>query len=235
MEEFFNRLRRSKKFGASGAPCRPLTRESGVDREIDEVVVEPLSLTPNALSPETQPLGYGATLLVFGRTQDDHPVQAEFPEGVLHQRPARSGNEPITLILLTEPVAHLGATVLPVDGAAADNPRQATLVPDAGREALAPRELLESTPYEVLAILEGAARVHPREPRPQMLAVAVGQVGELPGVPFLEQAQLRVSCEHVAEHPVCPRLLAASRLPHPTAIYPSAWKVNTQNFALTKF
>ena len=63
-------LRRSKKLGALGASCRPLTRECGVDHVIDEVLVEPLGLTMDALSPETRPLSYGATLLVFARTQD---------------------------------------------------------------------------------------------------------------------------------------------------------------------
>ena len=51
---------------------------------INKVIVEPRSVAPNALSPETQPLGYGAALLVFGRARDDNPVQAELPEGVIH-------------------------------------------------------------------------------------------------------------------------------------------------------
>jgi len=34
-------------------------------------------------------------------------------------------------------------------------------------------ELLESAPYEVLAVLDGAVCVHPWEPRPQVLPVAV--------------------------------------------------------------
>ena len=51
---------------------------------IDKVMVEPLSLTLNALSPKTQPLRYGATLLVFGCARDDYPIQAEFPKGGLH-------------------------------------------------------------------------------------------------------------------------------------------------------
>jgi hypothetical protein len=76
------------------------------------------------------------------------------------------------------------------------------------------RELLESTPYEVIAILEGAARIYPREPRPQVLAVSVGEVSELLGVSFLKKAQLRVLCEFVAEHLVCS--LAALHLLHPT-------------------
>ena len=60
-------------------------------------------------------------------------------------------------------------------------------MPDASSEALVVRELLEGTPYEVLAVLDGAVGIYPRErePRPQVLAVAVGQVGELLGVPFL--------------------------------------------------
>ena len=76
------------------------------------------------------------------------------------------------------------------------------------------RELLESTPYEVLAILEGATGIYPREPRSQVLAVSVGEVSELLGVSFLKKAQLRVLCELVAEHLVCS--LAASHLLHPT-------------------
>jgi hypothetical protein len=47
-----------------------------------------------------------------------------------------------------------------------------------------------------------------------VLAVAVGQVGELLGVSFLKKAQLRILCELVAEHLVCS--LAASRRLHPT-------------------
>jgi hypothetical protein len=74
--------------------------------------------------------------------------------------------------------------------------------------------LLESTPYEVLAILEGAVGIYPREPSPQVLAVSVGQVCELLGVSFLKKEQLRVLCELVAEHLVCS--LAAPHLLHPT-------------------
>jgi hypothetical protein len=48
------------------------------------VIVEPLSLALNALSPEIQPLGYGAAPLVFCCARDDHPVQAEFPESVIY-------------------------------------------------------------------------------------------------------------------------------------------------------
>jgi hypothetical protein len=59
-------------------------------------------------------------------------------------------------------------------------------VPDASHEALVLRELLESTPYEAFAILEGAAGIYPRELRPQVLAVAVRQVGELLSVSFLK-------------------------------------------------
>src|SRR5918993_612684 len=98
-------VRCSKKYGALGVPPRPLARQSGVGRVIYEAVVKPLGLPLDTLSPETQPLRYGATLLIFGRARDDHPVQAEFPEGVLHQRPARSGYEPLALILLPKPVA----------------------------------------------------------------------------------------------------------------------------------
>ena len=144
---------------------------------IDKVIVEPLSLTLNALSPEIQPLRYGATLPIFGCARDDYPVQAEFHKGVIDQCPARSGYEPLALVLLTEPVAQLGCTVLPVDGLVANNPCQVAFVLDASHEALVLRELLESTLYEVLAILEGAAGIYPREPRPQVLAVALGQVG----------------------------------------------------------
>src|SRR5215216_2097035 len=67
-----------------------------------------------------------------------------------------------------------------------DNPCQAPFVPDASHQALVVRELLEGTPYEGLAIFEGAVGIYPRKPRPQVLAVAVGQVGKLLSVPFLE-------------------------------------------------
>src|ERR671916_528847 len=77
-------LRSSREYGALGVPPRPLARQSGVGHVIDEAVVEPLGLPLDTLSPESQPLRYGATLLIFGRARDDHPVQAEFPEGVLH-------------------------------------------------------------------------------------------------------------------------------------------------------
>ena len=73
-----------RQFGKLGALPLPLARDNSVDHMINKVIVEPLSLTLDTLSPETQPLGYGATLLVFGRARDYHPVQAEFPEGVLH-------------------------------------------------------------------------------------------------------------------------------------------------------
>lgn len=153
---------------------------------IDKVIVEPLSLAPNALSPKAQSLGYGATLLVFGCARDDYPVQAEFPKGVIHQRPARRSHESLALVLLTEPVAQLGAMILPVDGVVANNPCQAAFVPDASNEALVPREMLESTPYEVLAVLERAGGIYPRKPRPQVLAVAVGQIGKLLSMSFLK-------------------------------------------------
>jgi len=51
---------------------------------INKVIVEPHGLALNALPPETQPLGYGAALFVSGCARDDHPVQAEFPKGVIH-------------------------------------------------------------------------------------------------------------------------------------------------------
>jgi hypothetical protein len=59
-------------------------------------------------------------------------------------------------------------------------------VPDASHEALVLCELLQSAPYEILAVLDGAVGVYSREQRPQVLAVAVGQVGELLGVSFFE-------------------------------------------------
>jgi hypothetical protein len=73
-----------RQFGKLGALRLTLARENGVDYMINKVIVEPLSLTLNALSPETQPLGYGAALLVFGCARDDYPVQAELPKGMLH-------------------------------------------------------------------------------------------------------------------------------------------------------
>src|SRR5215208_4210310 len=55
-----------RQFGKLGALPLPLARDNSVDHMINKVIVEPLSLTLDTLSPETQPLGYGATLLVFG-------------------------------------------------------------------------------------------------------------------------------------------------------------------------
>ena len=82
---------------------------------IDEVIVEPLGLAHNALSPETQPLGYGAAPFVLGCARDAHPVQAKLLEGLIHQCPARSGHQALALELLAEPVAQRGGAVLPVD------------------------------------------------------------------------------------------------------------------------
>ena len=81
VEDEFSEVRR---FGKLEALRLPLARESSVDYMINEVIVELPSLAPNALSPEAQPLGYGAALLVFCCARDDHPVQAEFPKGVIH-------------------------------------------------------------------------------------------------------------------------------------------------------
>jgi hypothetical protein len=53
------------------------------------------------------------------------------------------------------------------------------------------RELLEGAPYEVLAILHCAAGVHPGQPRPQVLSVAVGQVGQLLGGPCSGRVRTR--------------------------------------------
>src|ERR671917_2213771 len=69
------------QFGKLGALPLPLARESSVDHMINKVIVEPLSLALNALSPETQPLGYGAAPLVFCCARDDHPIQVEFKKG----------------------------------------------------------------------------------------------------------------------------------------------------------
>ena len=84
-------------------------------------------------------------------------------------------------------MAQRGAAVLPVDGVMADHPCQAPFVPDARLEPVVLRELLEGAPYEVLAILHCAAGVHPGQPRPQVLPVAIGQVGQLLGVSLLQQ------------------------------------------------
>ena len=65
-------------------------------------------------------------------------------------------------------------------------------------------ELLESALYEVLEVLYGAGCVHPGEPLPQVLPIALSQVRELLGVTLLQEPHFRVPCELVAEHPVCP-------------------------------
>src|SRR5215208_2884267 len=70
LEDKFSEVRR---FGKLGALRLPLARESSVNHMINKVIVEPLSLALNPLSPKTQPLGYGAALLVFCRARDDHP------------------------------------------------------------------------------------------------------------------------------------------------------------------
>src|SRR5919112_2080465 len=98
----------SRNSGKLGAPRLPLARKSSVDHVINKVIVDPLGLVLNALSPKTQPLGYGAALFILGCARDAHSVQAELPKGVIDQRPARSGREPLTLVLLAEPVAYLG-------------------------------------------------------------------------------------------------------------------------------
>ena len=64
-----------RQFGKLGALRLTLARENGVDYMINKVIVEPLSLTLNALSPETQPLGYGTAPSIVGRTRDAHSVQ----------------------------------------------------------------------------------------------------------------------------------------------------------------
>ena len=50
---------------------------------INKGIIEPLGLAPNALSPETEPLGYGAALSVLGRARDAHSVQVDFTEDAL--------------------------------------------------------------------------------------------------------------------------------------------------------
>src|SRR5215208_1949150 len=70
--------------GKLGAPRLPLARDNSVEHMINKVIVEPLSLALNALSPETQPLRYCAALLVLCCARDYHPVQAEFKNGVIH-------------------------------------------------------------------------------------------------------------------------------------------------------
>jgi hypothetical protein len=109
----------SREAARSAAPA---TRERRVDHVIDEVVVEQFGLVLNALSPETQPLGYGAALLVLGSAGDGYPVQAELPEGVVHQCPTRGGHEPLALGSLAELVAQGGAAVLPLDAVMTDHP-----------------------------------------------------------------------------------------------------------------
>jgi hypothetical protein len=103
-----------RQFGKLGAPRLPLAREGGVDYMINEVIVEPLSLALNALSPETQPLGYGTAPSIVGRTRDANSVQFELHKGVIDQCPARSGHEPMALELLPKPVTQRGGAVLPV-------------------------------------------------------------------------------------------------------------------------
>src|SRR5215211_8998153 len=77
-----------RQFGKLGAPRLPLARKSGVDHMIYIVIVEQLSLALNALSPETQPLGYGAAPLILGRTRDANSVQFQLHKGVIDQCPA---------------------------------------------------------------------------------------------------------------------------------------------------
>src|SRR5215204_957817 len=91
----------SRNFGQLEAPRLPLARERGIDHVIDKVIVEPFGLPPNALSPKTQPLGYGATLLVLGCARDAYPVKVELPKGVIDQRPACGGHESFALVLLS--------------------------------------------------------------------------------------------------------------------------------------
>jgi hypothetical protein len=162
-----------RPFVTLGALRLPLARKSGVDHMIYIVIVEPLSLALNALSPETQPLGYGAAPLILGRTRDANSVQFQLHKGVIDQCPARSGHEPLALELLPKPVTQRSGAVLPVDGLVANNPCQATFVPDAGHEALVVCKLLESAPYEVLAVFDSAVCIYPWEPRPQVLPVAL--------------------------------------------------------------
>jgi hypothetical protein len=64
-----------RQFGKLGALRLTLARENGIDYMINKVIVESLSFTLNALSPETQPLGYGTAPFIVSRTRDAHSVQ----------------------------------------------------------------------------------------------------------------------------------------------------------------
>jgi hypothetical protein len=139
----------------------PLTRKHGVESAVDEAIVKPLGLALHALLPETQPLRDRPSPVVFGRARDAHPVQAEFPESMVHHRPARLRHDPLALELFAGPLAQRGAAVLPVNAVALDHARQAAFVPDTSLQPVVLGELLEGPPDEVRAVLNGADAVHP--------------------------------------------------------------------------
>jgi hypothetical protein len=53
-------------------------------------------------------------------------------------------------------------------------------------EAVVLRELLERPYDEFPAVFHRAAVIYPGEPSPEMIPVAIGQLGELFGMPFLQ-------------------------------------------------
>lgn len=143
---------------------------------IHKPIIEPLRLTDNAFSDETESVGDGLTLVVASRNTNIDPIQVEFGERVLDERRDGATHNPPSRVRLGEPVARVGNPIALVDGVVADDPDKRTLEINPTHTARSFLRTLHRSLNEFSGVLDAGRCIKPRKPLPEMRAIQINQL-----------------------------------------------------------